>query len=421
MTDAAFLDRAFAAICDTGGRLCGTPSERAATALLKALGREATGVEARAEAFDYAGWRPLACALTGPDGAALPAHPLVRSAPGEVEAEVIDLGRGEPESFAAHADEIAGRIVLVRHELMFNPGTIHRRIKYRAAVEAGAVGFLIAGPAEGGCVAGSSGRGGDEPGIPAFGISPEAARALARRAAGRPRARMSLSVEEAPASAENLFFDLPGRTDERVVLTAHIDGHDLGESAIDNASGLAAALEAARRLCADRPAGGWRRGLTLAFFNAEEWALTGSALHLAALSEAERARIAVAINLDSPVGGAGPDGGLAALTCGAAGIEPMLLAAAEAEGIALRLHRPFQANSDHANFAKAGIPAFRLVAGFGQHAAPARLVLTPLDRRDLVEPAELRRAADLAERIARHALDAPAEEAAAWRPVAPAA
>lgn len=412
MTDAPLMTRAFEAICDCGGRLCGTPSERAATALLRDLGAEATGVPARAEPFPYRGWRPLSCALEGPDGPE-PAHPLVRSASGAVEAEVIDLGRGEPESFAAHAAEIPGRIALVRHELMFNPGTLHRRLKYRAAVEAGAAGFLIAGPMAGGLVAGSSGRG-DEAGIPAFGIAPETAARLARRSSGRPRARMALAAEEFDATADNLFFDLPGRTPDWVVLTAHIDGHDLGESAVDNASGLAAALEAARRLAADRPAGGWRRGLRLAFFNAEEWALTGSAVHLAGLSPQERGALKLCANLDSVAGGRG----LAALTCGAPGIEPMLLRAAEAQGwadgAALRLHRPFQANSDHANFARAGIPGFRLVAGFGEHDAPARLVLTPGDRRDLVSAAALTRAADLAETILRAALDASPEEAAGW-------
>ncbi|SDX66779.1 PA domain-containing protein [Albimonas donghaensis] len=409
MTDARFITRAFEAICDCGGRLCGTESERAATALLHDLGAEAAGAPVRAEPFAYRGWRPLSCALETPAGP-VPAHPLVRSAGGEVEAEVIDLGRGEPESFAAHADEIRGRIALVRHELMFNPGTLHRRIKYRAAVEAGAVGFLIAGPAAGGMVAGSSGRG-DEPGIPAFGISPETAAAFARTSAGRPVARMSLETEEFDATADNLFVDLPGAGPETVVLCAHIDGHDLGESAIDNAAGLAVALEAARRIAADRPAGGWRRGLRLAFFNAEEWALTGSARHLDGLTAAERAGISLCVNIDSPVGGAG----LAALTCGAAGIEPMLLRAAEARGETLRLHRPFQANSDHANFARAGIPGFRLVAGFGEHDAAARLVLTPFDRRDLVSDAALRRAADLAETITRAALDANDAEAASWR------
>ena len=66
---------------------------------------------------------------------------------------------------------------------------------------------------------------------------------------------------------------MPAEESERVVLSAHIDGHDLGESAIDNATGLAVALEVTRRLVSE--ADTWRRGLRLALFNVEEWALTG--------------------------------------------------------------------------------------------------------------------------------------------------
>jgi hypothetical protein len=82
-------------------------------------------------------------------GSRAPCHPLVRSVatpPEGLTAEVVDLGRGTPEEFAAHRGEIAGRFVLVRHELMFAAGTIHRRRKYDLAREAGAAGFLIAGP-----------------------------------------------------------------------------------------------------------------------------------------------------------------------------------------------------------------------------------------------------------------------------------
>ena len=88
-------------------------------------------------------------------------HPLVRTiatAQDGLTAEVIDLGRGTPEEFAEHAGEIKGRIVLVRHELMFAAGTIHRRRKYDMARANGAVGFLIGGPLAGHVVAGSSGR-----------------------------------------------------------------------------------------------------------------------------------------------------------------------------------------------------------------------------------------------------------------------
>lgn len=414
MMDAADRLRAeFNAICDCGGRLCGEESERAAVALLSRLGAEATGVPARAEPVSYDGWRAREISLTGPDGRAHPAHALVRSAPtpGDgLEAEVIDLGRGTEEEFAAHRDEIPGRIALVRHELMFAPGTIHRRFKIARAIEAGAAGFLIAGPAAGHPVAGSA-RSPGEPGIPALGVSPETAAAFARTAAGRPRARMRIVTEEAPATADNLFFDMPAGSDSRVVLSAHIDGHSLGESAIDNASGLAVALEAARRVLPERDA--WRRGLTVAFFNVEEWALTGSACHLAAMSTADKHRLVLNINLDSVVGGQR----LTALTSGFRRIEPFLLEAAERCGVALGLHRPLQMNSDHGNFARAGVPAFRLVAGFGEADAAARLVLTPLDRRDLVSQAELDRAARLTTEILRDALMAPPELTEAWRPV----
>jgi hypothetical protein len=106
---------------------------------------------------------------------------------GGLAAEVVDLGRGTPEEFAAHAGDIKGRIVLVRHELMFAAGTIHRRRKYLAALEAGAVGFLIAGPVPGQLVAGSSGRQ-DGPAFPPPALRRRPPpRSGARRRAGRRR------------------------------------------------------------------------------------------------------------------------------------------------------------------------------------------------------------------------------------------
>jgi len=398
-------------ICDCGGRLCGTDSERAATALLKELGRDTLETAAQVERVDYAGWRCLEAELTVGDGAAQPCHPLVRTAATAaegLEAEVIDLGRGTPDEFEAHRREIRGRIVLVRHELMFAPATIHRRIKYRMALEAGAVGFLIAGPVSGSLVAGSSGRG-QEDGIPALGIAPETAALLARTSRGYARARLRIRTEEGPASAENLFFELPGQSDDWVVLSAHIDGHQLAESASDNASGLVVALEVARQIRAE--ACNHRRGLRMAFFNVEEWALTGSASHVAGLSEAQRQAIAVNINLDSVVGGAR----LTALTSGYSGLEPLLLRCSEESDVPLGLYRPLQQNSDHANFAKAGIPAFRLVAGFGDPNATNAGVLTAMDTRAHVKPEELQRAALLTKAIVEATLNASAKEAASWR------
>ncbi len=405
------LMRDFAAICDCGGRAAGTASERRALALLKARGAAASGCPPTVIPLAYRGWSPLGSSLLLPDGRSAPVHPLTRSVAtpqAGLTAEVIDLGRGTPEEFAAHAEEIRGRIVLVRHEAMFAAGTLHRRRKYVAALQAGAAGFLIAGPLPGALVAGSSGRQ-DGAGIPAAGISPDAAAALRRSAAGWPRATLLIATREEPATTETLIFELAGASAQWVALSAHIDGHEGGESAIDNASGLAAALAVVRALAPH--VAGWRRGVRLAVFSLEEWALTGSAEYVAALSAAERASIALNLNLDAVAGGPA----LAALTSGYAGVESLLLHTAEALGMPLRLFRPLMENSDHANFARAGIPAVRLVAGFDDQTANSRYVLTPADTRDKVAPDELTRAAMLAAAIVAAACEADDTAALGWR------
>ncbi|HEY6982380.1 M28 family metallopeptidase [Reyranella sp.] len=399
-------------ICDCGGRLAGTQSERRAFALLRERVQAASPANSgRSIPVTYNGWTAKKAVLRLHDGSEAACHPLVRTiATGKegLTAEVIDLGRGTPEEFATHADEIAGRIVLVRHELMFAAGTIHRRRKYDMARERGAVGFLIAGPLPGNVVAGSSGRDGGH-GIPALGIAPETAARLARTAHGWPTATLLIETVETAAETESLVYDYPGRSDDWVVLSAHVDGHDLAESAMDNGSGLAAVLSVVRALSPE--VANFRRGLRVMFFSVEEWALTGSAQYVAALGEIDRAKIALNINLDSVAGS--PD--IAALTSGYASVEPFLLMVAAQNGHSLRTVRPLMINSDHANFALSGIPAIRLVAGFDDPTANLRVVLTPADTRDKVAQSELRQAALLTAALVAAACNAGPSEAAAWR------
>jgi hypothetical protein len=405
------LPAEFEAICNTGGRLAGTESERRAIALVKQLGAAATGKPVRSIPVRYCGWTARRAELLVEGVGSAPCHPLVRSIatdPQGVTAEVIDLGRGTPEEFAAHHDEIAGRIALVRHELMFAAGTIHRRRKYDMARDAGAAGFLIAGPLSGSTVAGSSGREGSD-GIPAAGISPETAARLARRALGRPKATLIIETDEGDAETETLLFDMPGQTDEWIVLSAHVDGHDLAESAMDNATGVAVALAIARTLSPEVRK--WRRGIRVAFFSVEEWALTGSAQYVSGLSETEKAAIALNVNLDS-VGGSQR---LSALTSGFPQLEPFLLRIAEENAREIRCVRPLMVNSDHANFALAGIPAVRLVAGFDDPQAHLRLVLTAADTRDKVSAAELASAAQLAACVTAASACAASQVVERWR------
>jgi hypothetical protein len=393
----------FAAICDTGGRLQGSDSAARGFALL--ADRMAAIGAVRDEPVPYAGWRCHEARVTDlATGRDLVCAPLLGAAATPPEGLVLDTqdcGRG----VAGDYDGAAGRAVLARHEYPFASWTVHRRVKLAAAQAAGAAAFLIAQPEPGvGAVSGSSGRNGGV-GIPALGISAEAGALLAE---GR-RVRITLAGEDYAATTPTLVLDLPGRGPDRVVLSAHLDGHPLGESAIDNATGLAAALCLAR--AAAPLVEGCPRGLTLCIFGAEEWALSGSRAWLAGLDEQRRARLAVNINLDSIAGGAR----LTALTSGFASLGPFLRAAAGTAGLPLGVHVPLMRNSDHANFAEHGIPAARLVAGFDEPGSALRYLLTGADTRALVPVQELKAATITAGALLWAALNAPDAALAALR------
>ena len=402
----------FAALCDCGGRLAGTGSERQALAFCRKAGAAASGHAATIIPTPYTGWhasRAELSLLAGGQVTPLQCQALVRSVGTEgLEAEVLPVGRGTPEEFAALGDGVRGRVALVRHEYMFAAGHIHRRRKYGAALAAGAVGFLIAGPCPISAVAGSSGRG-DEAGIPAMGISPEAAARLTPVGGALARVRMAIDTAEAPAVTETQLFDVPGAGPGWVVLSAHVDGHDPAESAIDNATGVAVALAVMRALAPH--AAHFRRGLRLALFSAEEWALTGSRVYLADLPAAERDAIALNVNLDS-VGGAVA---LTALCSGFPALAGFVSRVAAASGVPMGVFMPLMENSDHANFAAHGIPALRLVAGFDAVQSNLRHVLTAADTRDKVQLGELRLAAVSAASLTWAALTASDAAMAALR------
>ena len=382
----------FSALCDCGGRLAGSDSEQEALAFAqKSL--SAIGAEVRAVSVPYAGWRLKEATLALPDGTPLACHPLLgsQSTPGPgAEAEVLDLGRGSAEDFARGGERIRNRFVLVRHEYPFSAGHVHRRRKLGWAMERGAAGFIIAHPQPAsGPVCGSSGRAGGE-GIPAVGTDYESAQRLAL--AGR--ALLHVVAEDHDAETRILVLDVPGREAEWVVLSAHLDGHSLAESAMDNASGVAVALAVARG-CAPTVGQG-ARGLRVCLFNAEEWALAGSRHYLDAMSADERKAIALNINLDT-VGG---DSQLTALTS----LFPELERFIYESGCGIRTFAPMMPNSDHYNFARHGIPAMRLVAGFEQPQSNVRHILTRGDTRDKVALSELVQAADVAGKLVRRAL-----------------
>ncbi len=367
----------FNALCDTGGRQAGTDS--AASAFTFAAVRMAAIGAVRNEPSTYAGWTCHEASIRHePSGRLIPCVPLLGTMPCEdLLLDVRDLGRGAPAQFGG-AGGMAGLAAMVRHEYPFATHALHRRVKVAAAAEAGAGAILMVQPEPGvGPVSGSSARHGG-PGIPGLGIAIEDAALLAEGG----RIRITIAAEDHPAETPNLVMEWPGRGPGFVVLSAHLDGHALGESALDNATGVAAALCLAR--AAAPHLGACENGLMLCLFGAEEWALAGSRAWLAAQPAERVAGMRMNLNLDSVAG----HGQLTALTSGFAGLPGLLRGAWPALGV----HEPLMPNSDHANFAARGVPAARIIAGFDEPASNLRFLLTAADRRQLTSDAELRAA-----------------------------
>jgi hypothetical protein len=391
----SFLFADFNALCDFGGRRAGTESERRAIAWLRGK-LSAMGGTFCSEPVTYAGWTPGPCSLSLADGTPLVVNPLLgaqATPPEGLVAEVVDLGRGTEEDFARHADKLAGRIALVRHEYMFSSQTIHRRKKLGWATERGAAGFLIANTEPGGGpVCGSSGRAGG-PGIPAAATNFESSLSLANQ-----EVRLILNGTDHESTTDVLILELPGRSENWVVLSAHVDGHDLAESALDNATGVAVALAVTRALAPHMKH--CEQGLRLCIFSAEEWALAGSKQYLDRMSQAGRDRMQMNINLDTVAG----DGRLTALTSDFPALDAWVKKVARENGLELGTYLPTMQSSDHFHFARHGIPALRLVAGFDRRQSSVQHVLTPLDRRNKARVTQLARAERVTAILAWNAL-----------------
>ena len=396
----------FAALCAFGGRLAGSGEEVAA--MEWALGRlHAIGGAVSHLQVPYAGWRchRASLSLLGPPATPLACKPLLRSIStpaGGLIGEVIDLGQGRIEDFDAAGDKVRGKIALTRHEYPFSPRHMHRRRKVDLAVARGAIGFLIANPwPGGGLMSGWSGRPFGGAGIPAAYIDHASAERITG-AQSPARVHLAIDGEELPGALADVgVLDIAGGSADRIVISAHIDGHDLGHSALDNATGVAVALAAARAL-APR-IGPTTHGLRVCFFSAEEWALAGSARYLADMAPAERKSLRLNINLDTVAG----DDSLTALISDFPQLARLVEDTARLAGRPVGHYLPLMPNSDHANFAAHGIPALRLVAGFDRPQSRVSAILSGDDLPGVVNEEELRRALRVTCAMAWQALTAP--------------
>jgi Zn-dependent M28 family amino/carboxypeptidase len=114
------------------------------------------------------------------------------------------------------------------------------------------------------------------------------------------RARIEIETEFWEGRPRNVVAEVPGtgpHADEIVILCAHLDAWHLGEGALDNGTGSAAILEAARALRAVD----WqpRRTVRFVWFMGEEFGLRGSRAYVAAHAD-ELDRIVAVVNSDMP-------------------------------------------------------------------------------------------------------------------------
>ena len=110
---------------------------------------------------------------------------------------------------------------------------------------------------------------------------------------GAKTAKICVEQDEFEGESHNVVAELPGESDEWIVMTAHYDTTPLSRGSYDNMSGCIGLLAAMDALRGTKH----RYGLRFVFCGSEERGLLGSKAYVAA-HEAELEKIALNINLD---------------------------------------------------------------------------------------------------------------------------
>ncbi|ELZ14028.1 peptidase M28 [Natrinema thermotolerans DSM 11552] len=340
------------ALVDVGNRMAGSEGEREAAELTRDALADAGARNARLEPFEIQGWEREGSAIeageTTQDCIALPRSPADR-----VDAPLVDLGYGLPADF--EETDLEGTIVMVRSDVPdYYDRYLHRREKYFHAIENGAVGFVYRNHVEG-CLPPTGSVGWtDQPigPIPAVGVSSEVGARLARRFDGD-EITLSVDADIHPAESQNVRAELGPDTDERVLVTSHVDAHDIAEGAMDNGAGTAVVVELANALATRED--DLETRIEFVAFGAEEVGLTGSERFAAA---ADRERIKAVVNNDGVV----RDRTLSIVTHGFGGLQTA------ANEVADRYDHPIETvptlgpHSDHWPFVERGVPGCHVKA-----------------------------------------------------------
>ena len=280
-----------------GGRPTGTPAFEAATSWavdrFRAAGVDDVGIESysggklwipRGEAatlFEDGSGRPLRVAQM-PFSAAVPA--------GGLQAPVVDVGSGDEAGFGK--DRVRGALVLVHTEPMKSLEDLF--MEYLGMPEildrakaGGAAGVLwMSNRPSGLLYRHNLALDGSRSALPAALVDREAALRISRRLARGKSVKVLLTMngEYRPfADVQNVVAEIRGvgKSEEVVMLGAHLDSWDLGDGALDDGANVALVLDVARQ-AASLAKSGHRPQRTLRFvlYGGEESGLWGSLLEV---------------------------------------------------------------------------------------------------------------------------------------------
>lgn len=216
------------------------------------------------------------------------AHSPVKS---DVSLEVVDMGNGLEEDYAAAPDKVKGKIALVYLGVL--PGSkagtksLHRSEKTAIATKYGAKGIIIINTATGGILlTGTASVTGKLIPIPAVCIGKEDGMAWKEKLkAGKLYSHISLTNFSGMIKARNVIATIKGKSlsKEKVVVGGHLDSWDLATGAIDNGIGSFSVLDMARTFMALKLQP--ERTVEFVMFMGEEQGLLGSRAYVEAATK----------------------------------------------------------------------------------------------------------------------------------------
>jgi Zn-dependent M28 family amino/carboxypeptidase len=276
---------------EVGGRVTGSPAmERAIDWALNAF--RSAGVGAHTESYTMPlTWAEGATRLEILSGVTFPLSVVsegwsVATPPEGIEADLLHIGNGTPADFKAAGERARGSILLVDAPVIQTWADLdeeyNRAVPIKArAVAAGARAILWTGARERKLMYRHTDTvAGELSALPMATVAREDAMRLARLSdASSSPIRVRLTMPNAvggPTQERNVVAEIKGRdrSEEFVVLGAHLDSWDLGTGALDNGCNSALVIAAARAIRASglQP----RRTIRFVLFSGEEEGFQGS-------------------------------------------------------------------------------------------------------------------------------------------------